>query len=352
MKKFTVLLVGLMLVALALPAGAEVEVKIGGKAWTQTGMVSKKNISPDYTTSDIDSAVSGLSRVEATVNIDGKKRGFVQLRPTGQAGPFTHLWVSADYAGGEILAGLTESVFSHAVGEVWGRTVFSGSPLLIGWGKPWGGRVAQVRYTQKIGSGDLKVSLEDAVLNTTPGTTGVNSGISGKTLHTTLPRIGLGFGQKVGNNTVYATLLTEMAKTNKDEVGYDASVTSYGLNVVALIVAGPAKITANVYTGQNLGIISAGAGYTAKWSGTEVQNASALGGFVDAEIPAGPVTLTLGYGMDSGDYADLTAMNKVKTAIFAAVTKKINANMSLGLGFNNTKTTLDGKEQSLSLIHI
>lgn len=330
-------------------AKADVETKVGGKMFTSTGItITAKDLEKpsEYNVIAAGAGLSGLSRVNFTTSIDGKKRAFVEIRPGG----VQHAYGAADFVGGELLAGKTESLFDL----VWGRTTWGPTPLLIGWGKAWGGRIAQLRYTKKLDGCTLKIGLAE------PNTSGIVGAAAklgeGKNdiQHAVMPRIEAAFGGKIADHTIEASALCNITKAKEDETGWDEGIIAYGVALVGKIAAADvAKITANAYYGQNIGFASRTA-YTAKYDGGEVKNAMNVGGFVDAEIKLVEKTfLIAGFGAGIDNYPDIDKTKQLKFTYFGSIKYGLSPNMSLKVGYNANQIKLeDKKTQKISGIYV
>ncbi|MDI6704309.1 MAG: hypothetical protein QME40_06550 [bacterium] len=368
MKKMMIVFAAILMISAVSMAA---EVKIGGKIWTQTGVniETKGLLDPKvkkYNVTDFDVGISDLSRINATVLIYGKERGFVEIRTKGDIEEETkgniieQAYGTVNLGPGELLAGQSESLFDL----VWGRTVWSETPLLIGWGKAWGGRIPQVRYSY----GPFKVVFAKPdtteiqpdriiIIDEATGKTKkvYKEGVTEDIQHAVIPRIETSFTQKIGDiGSVTASALLNMTNANKKETGWDKGVTAVGAAVVGEFAVDPVNVTANVYFGQNIGFAvkdeNAKYTYTARYVARKdkVYDATSIGGFVDAEIAiVKDISFCLGVGMGLDDYANIKKLRYDKVAYFADLRYKASPNMTLIFGYNGKHASLDYKDVAL-----
>jgi hypothetical protein len=321
------------------------ETKIGGFLGTRAGMkITTEDLPGDstYNLSDMLVGISSLSRLNITGKLDEKVGFFVEFRPDWPI--IEKIYGVVDLGPGQILAGKDESIYNL----VWGKTGSPLAPYLIGHGNAWAGRIAQFRYTIPVARGALKVAL------CSPNVTSVSrQGAGSIQQHAAIPQIQCSFGQTLGTHSVELSGLVNSTAANKDEVEVmnpafeDVGVTAYGIAGFAKIAAAPVAITLDGYYGQNLGFANANTGYSARYTvpegetDTVVCNGTGYGGFVDGQLSFAPCVVKAGYGMDSGDYADLTEMDKVNSSYFVYLGCSVSPNMTIGLEYNASPLRMD-----------
>ncbi|MBI4722696.1 MAG: hypothetical protein HY769_06850 [Candidatus Stahlbacteria bacterium] len=330
MKRIAAAIIGIIL--LTCTSYGETSFKIEGKVFSLLGTRTDTR-KPDidtlkYDVTDMVTEVSPLSRICFTGLVDGKNRAYVELRPTSYV--FEQIYGIADLSKGQILAGKIESIFNL----VWGRTFSPLSPVLIGYGKAWAGRIPMFMYSLPVAKGSLKLAL------CSPSVWDVST----IKQHAAMPQVQVALGQKMGPLGLEVSGIYNSTAANEDEVGEDykdVSATAYGAALITKIAFAPVAFTLDGYYGQNIGFARAIGGLGAKYaiptedSTLKVCNATGYGGFVDGEVTlAKSYIIKGGFGTDMGFYADIDSSVVVKMTRFASLGYKVSPEMTLGMEYN------------------
>ena len=140
------------------------------------------------------------------------------------------------------------------------------------------------------------------------------------------PKINLGYRMNLGNLMLHPTFGINMSQYNEDfsAGGIDDTVLAYAAALTAKYCADKLSLLAQGSYGQNVadyGMGSATIG-NAGWDGSEVLNATTLGGFLEVSYKlCSNKSLAAGVGYFSGDRDDL---NEADTAMTAYLQAKIN----------------------------
>jgi hypothetical protein len=356
MKK---ILTTLFILTLVAPLGAEIEVKVGGEIWTRLennsavkGLPQQTDDAETYTISDTTLNLSELSRLNFTLLKDGKKIGFIQLGlipvydRTNHFGTIQHIYGMTECFGLTLLVGKTEPLFD----DVWGRTLWSGNQMLIGWGNAWVNRIVQFRVSKKFGDTTIAGLLAQPNIPRQPF----------YRQHAVLPRLELALTQKFAGQSACLSFLYNSTTSVKEETNVDKqiAVNSFGVALVGKLAFGPVKATLNYYTGTNIqfavGRETISPFIEVVENEPKLVNALHSGGFIDGEvaIPILPgLSLAGGFGFTSEKWEGKEKSDKMKSTLFAEVRKKLSENMQIQLGYNSQKRSAYVRDK-IKPIHI